>query len=207
MDHHTRQQEHLLVLEPDESLQDFLSDLLSEEGYQVSVAASLEEGLACVERQSFALILADLFVGHALAGSFTPAHTVCRRVQPTPVGLLMTLSLSAAEAQRAGFAFVLERPFEVEDLLSLVAEALQIVFTAEQERQADVVRRYLVAQRRWPRTWRASSPCVLAMCATARTPALVGTTARRLQGQTALRAYVEAMAQHSHQMAFAAVQG
>ena len=35
------------------------------------------------------------------------------------------------------------------------------------------------------------------------TPASVGTTARRVQGQTALRAYAEATAQHSHQVSYA----
>src|SRR5579862_5919847 len=141
MDHLPIQQTPILVLEPDGELRLLLAEALREEGYQVSIAASLAEGLSWVETRSCALILADLYVGRYPAGSFTPAHQLRRRVQPTPVGLLMAIPLSAREAQRAGFAFVLGMPFELEDLLSLVAEALQVAFTAAQERRADVVRR------------------------------------------------------------------
>src|SRR5690348_1200717 len=128
----TAKQTSILVLEPDDALRSLLAEMLREEGYQVSVAASLAEGLVWVETQSFALILANLFAGRYPAGSFTPAHTLRRRVQPTPVGLLMTQPLSAEEAQRAGFAFVLSLPFELEDLFSLVAVALHRSFTTVQ---------------------------------------------------------------------------
>ena len=195
------QQAPILVLEPNDALRSFLSDLLEEEGYQVCVAASLAEGLAWVETQSFALILANLFVGRYPAGSFTPAHRLRRRVQPTPVGLMMTHPLSDTEALRAGFAFVLALPFDLEDLLGLVAEALHRPFSREQERQAEVVRRYLAAQ--VSQDWES----LLALCTPDvryyPPPASSATTARRLQGQTALRAYAEATVQHYHQVAFA----
>ena len=201
MDRHTLQHTHILVLEPDDELRLVLEELLREEGYQVAVAASLAEGLAWVHTRSCALILADLYVGRSAAGSSTPAHTLRRRVQPTPVGLLMTTPLSKTEALRAGFAFVLGMPFELEDLLSLVAEALPVVFTAEQERQANVVRCYLAAQ--VAQDWEG----LLALCTSEvryyPTPASGGTTARRVQGRTALLASVEATAQHAHQVAFA----
>ena len=201
MDRQTLQHAHLLVLEPDDALRLALEELLREEGYQVSVAASLAEGLAWVQTQSCALILADLFVGRYAAGSSTPAHTLRRRVQPIPVGLLMTAPLSETEALRAGFAFVLGKPFELEDLLTQVAEALPVEFTAEQERQADVVRRYLAAL--VAQDWES----LLALCTPDvryYPPAASGVTpARRLQGQTAFRAYAEAAAQHYHQVAFA----
>jgi ketosteroid isomerase-like protein len=113
----------------------------------------------------------------------------------------MTWPLSAAEAQRAGFAFVLWLPCELEDLLSLVAEALHHSFTAEQERQADVVRRYLAAQA--AEDWESLLALCLPDVRYYPAPASVGTTARRLQGQTALRAYGEATAQHLHQVSHA----
>ena len=201
MTHAAAQPAHILLLESDAALQSLFEEVLVAEGYQVSVVASLEEGLAWVETQSCALILADLFVGRYPAGSFLPAHTLRRRVQPTPVGLLMTAPVSTEEAQRAGFAFMLAMPFNLENLLSLVAVALHQPLTAEQERQADVVRRYMEAQT--AQNWEG----LLALCTNDvryyPPPASMGTPPRRLQGQSALRAYVEAAAQHAHQVSFA----
>ena len=140
-------------------------------------------------------------MGRYAAGSSTPAHTLRRRVQPIPVGLLMTNPLSETEALRAGFAFVLGKPFELEDLLTQVAEALPVEFTAEQERQANVVRRYLAAL--VAQDWEG----LLALCTSDvryyPTAASVGTTTRRVQGRTALRAYAEAAAQHDRQVSHA----
>src|ERR1051326_6681798 len=48
MDRHTLQQAPILVLVPDDELRLLLEEMLREEGYQVSVAASLAEGLAWV---------------------------------------------------------------------------------------------------------------------------------------------------------------
>lgn len=178
----------LLVVEADADLQAILVDLLTEEGYQVQGVASLEEALRQVEEQTFALILAHLFVGRS-PYALTAAQILRRRVQPVPVGLLLTQPLPAEAVARAGFAFVLPLPFDLEDFLRVVAATLQQPLTPEQERQAAVVTAYFAALQ--DEDWEA----LLQVCTedvTYYPPAgSRGTSARKLVGHAALRQYAE----------------
>lgn len=175
----------ILLVEPDASMQALLGDLLSQEGYALSIVSSLEEVPAQLTGETFALVLADVFVGRAHAGSFTPAHHLRRLARPTPVGLLMTLPFSSEETAHAGFAFVQPLPFELEDLLAQVATTLQQTIRAEDQQRIQVVERYFAAREQ--EDWQT----VLELCTedVVFFPLASSDTmmTRRMQGQAALR--------------------
>src|SRR5579885_2352347 len=106
----------ILVVEPDDDLREALHTTLQEEGYQVSIAASLQHALSAVDEQSFHLILADIFVGRS-PHSFTEAHILRRHVHPTPLAVLTTQQIDQEEAARQKFAFIAQMPFDLAELL------------------------------------------------------------------------------------------
>ncbi len=134
----------ILVVEPDDDLREALHTTLQEEGYQVSIAASLQHALSAVDEQSFHLILADIFVGRS-PHSFTEAHILRRHVHPTPLAVLTTQQIDQEEAARQKFAFIAQMPFDLAELLALVAAQFTLPLSAEQQRQAEVVRRFFAA--------------------------------------------------------------
>lgn len=134
----------ILLVEEDHDLQDTLSDLLGEEGYELRIVSTLEEALAQLDVSTFALVLADLFAGRS-PHSFTAAHILRRRAWPIPVGLLTSISSSREAVQQANFSFVLSMPFEVDTLLLSIAAALNQPFTEEQAQQAQTIKPFLRA--------------------------------------------------------------
>jgi CheY-like chemotaxis protein len=140
----TQSPPHLLVAEDDEELNTVLLDLLTEEGYAVTSAASLDEALAQVSTRVFDLILTDILVWNQHA-PLQGVEQLRTRAQPTPVCLLTGWGFSEEDARAQGFACLIKKPFDVDDLLARVAEMVARPLTPEQERQADVVRRYCQA--------------------------------------------------------------
>jgi CheY-like chemotaxis protein/ketosteroid isomerase-like protein len=190
----------ILLVEPDVSMRALLGDLLSQEGYALSMVSSLEEVSAQLEEETFALVLADVFVGRTHAGSFTPAHQLRRLARPTPVGLLMTLPFLSEETAHAGFAFVLPMPFELEDLLAQVATTVQQTIRMEDQQRIQVVEHYFAAREQ--EDWQT----VLDLCTEdvvfyPLTPSNA-TMGRRIQGQAALRTLRASAASSAHSQTF-----
>lgn len=183
-------QPRLLLVEPDAELREILSDLLSEEGYELQSATTLQEALALLDRQPFVLVLADLFAGVS-KHAFTQAQILRRRANPTPVGLLMTNPPRDPEAaQQSGFACVISMPFELDDFLMTIATCVNQPLTLDQQRQVETVRRYFDALTAGD--WDA----VLDLCSeeVAYYPPVTSrvTTTRKLSGKAAYHAYLVA---------------
>ena len=198
-----KQPPSILVVEADQELQNVLREVLNEEGYVVVPVASLEEASRHIDERAFALILADLFFGPA-QHALTPAHLLRRRAWPTPMGLLTTTtSLSPEAAQAAGFACAITMPFELSDFLAVVAAVLQQPLTPEQERQADVVRRFLdaLAAEDWDTIGQLCVPDVLYHPPHASTVSSSG----RIYGRDALRAFGQAAAKRYRMIYFSAL--
>lgn len=134
----------LLIVEDDRETRDVVLDLLAEEGYTVICAASLDEALAQVNNQVFDLVLADV-VGWTADAPLQAVERLRDQAQPTPVSLLTSWNLHEEAVKAQGFVRLLKKPFDLADLLTLVAELVARPLTPEQERQADVVRRYCEA--------------------------------------------------------------
>lgn len=134
--------ERVLVVEHDSQVRTLLTTLLQQEGYLPDEAGSLEEALEKVDTRVYDLVVTDLF-----AGSAQPHLDTARRLQqhcrPTPVGIITGWRIDQADAEHAGFAFAIQKPFDLDAVLQCIAECLNRSFTPE-EQQAPVIRRYAV---------------------------------------------------------------
>ncbi len=134
----------LLIADDDSDLLDILHSFLSEEGYIVSSASSLQAALAILAKQAFLLILTDLFSTSA-KDPLSSALPVLERSRPTPVILMTGWNVSLAEAQQRGFHNLISKPFDLNTLATEIAASLNRPLTALQQRQAAVVERYFDA--------------------------------------------------------------
>ena len=132
---------HLLVAEHDADILSLLADLLHQEGYLTRCVTSLADALALVDEQVFHLVLTDLFAAPPQP-LFSAVEHLQQRCFPTPVGILTGWGALTAEAQRLGFAFLLQKPFELEQALIEIAACLHSPLTPKQEDQAQVIHRF-----------------------------------------------------------------
>jgi CheY-like chemotaxis protein len=133
----------LLLIEADRNLQALFTALLADEGYNLVLASSLEEAMEQVEKQAFALVLAEVFPG-AASLDLLRARALRSLIYPVPLALLSRLPLPKTEKQ-TDFAFVLPMPFNIEECLSLIATTLNTPLSVEQQAQAQVFQRLLAA--------------------------------------------------------------
>lgn len=127
----------LLLIEPDPGLRRLFTTFLTEEGYDLVLASTLEEAFRLVEVQTFALVLADGWMGHA-SSDLEQAHALRARVYPVPVAALARLPLPASTKPEA-FAFVLLLPFNIDVCLSLIATTLNTPLNVAQQARAQIV--------------------------------------------------------------------
>jgi CheY-like chemotaxis protein len=115
---------HLLVVEPDAALRELLGEALSEEGVVTCCAATLEEALALVDQRAFDCIITDDTRGGTAQDPLCVARALRQRAQPTPVGVLTAWQVTPGAGDRRDLAFVLPKPFDLDQLLAQVAVAL-----------------------------------------------------------------------------------
>jgi CheY-like chemotaxis protein len=134
----------LLVVEDDTETRAILLTVLSEEGYAVSGAGSLDAALEEVNTHIFDLILADV-IGWQADAPLQAVERLRDQAAPTPVGLLTGWTFDEREIKLAGFACLLKKPFDLDELFGRVAECVARPLSPAQAQQADVVRRYCEA--------------------------------------------------------------
>ena len=134
----------ILVADDDEDIRDALRFLLEDAGYTVACVATLDDALALIDQEMVHLILTDSFVGRQ-RNAWAMLRSLRQRAEPTPVGMVTAWNLSPAEPQAAQFAFVIGKPFDVDQLLAQIAASLHTSLTDEQQRLASVVHAYFAA--------------------------------------------------------------
>ncbi len=177
----------VLVVEDDQDLLELLQLLLADSGYEALNASSLSEALALLDTSTFHLILTDSFA-RTLQAVLPSLQFLLQRAHPTPVGLITAWGLSEEEVERAGFAFLTPKPFDVDHLLYQVAATIQTPLNPDQERQAQVVHQYFAAltDREWDK--------LIALCTNEVVYVLPGEMpfSGEVTGKAAFRAYTEA---------------
>ncbi len=117
--------DRLLVVDDEPSMREFLEIMLSQEGYQVSTAATGEEGFKIYRTQEFDLILTDVKMpGMSGLDLIREIHSV----DPSIPIIAVTAYASADDAIRAvreGAYDYLSKPFQVEDLRIIIRNALE----------------------------------------------------------------------------------
>lgn len=185
----------VLVVESNRSLIEALLSLLAEEGYGARGVSSLEEALAEIERQSYALILADLFAGIS-KHSFTPAHILRRRAQRIPLGLITTQAHVLEQPHLDGFAFALPKPVAAPVLFTEIALCLKRPLSPQEQRQARIVEQFLAA---WGfQEWKSLlSLCTNEIICSPSFP-FPSTSGRPVQGKMALLALLTSIRRRYH---------
>src|SRR5215831_12606319 len=126
---------HLLLVEHDPGVGDLLHAFLAKEGYDVLVVASPQEALACLDEHTYSLILTDLFKP-AQTDPFRSVELLRDRAHPTPVVVMTGWNVGEEEVTGRGFASLVRKPFDLEDILTSIAASLKRPLSPAQGRQA-----------------------------------------------------------------------
>jgi DNA-binding response OmpR family regulator len=115
----------ILVVDDDQELRENIREILDDAGFAVTVAASGEEALDCLERQPFDVILLDLIMPGLGGKEVLP---LIKRLSP-PVKVIMITAFATIEnavsAMRKGADDYLTKPFKVDELLMAVRRCLE----------------------------------------------------------------------------------
>jgi CheY-like chemotaxis protein len=120
----------VLVIENTPAVSHVLNALLDSEGYQVLLTDTLSGGMAVLRRVLPALVVADSFSSSS-TDAISRLQPLRELAAPAPV-LLFTAHRDITEeaARAAGFAGVLPKPFDIDDLLARVAEVADATLPA-----------------------------------------------------------------------------
>jgi CheY-like chemotaxis protein len=125
----------LLVVEHDAEIRKLLAAFLASEGYAVSLATSPTEAYALLDEQTFHLLLTDLFSTNP-QNHFAFVDQLRTVADPTPIGVLTGWSVPEEAISQHGLAFLVPKPFEIEDLLATIAACLKMPLSPAELRQA-----------------------------------------------------------------------
>jgi ketosteroid isomerase-like protein/CheY-like chemotaxis protein len=160
--------------------------MLDDEGYQPYVTGCLEDALLCLDEHLFGLVLTDLF-SRAPSGALESVAALRERAHPTPVGVLSGWNVTPEEVVAKGFAFLMVKPFDMDDLLASIAKALGAPLEPRDDPRVTTVWRYFAAltARDWDQ--------LAALCSDDITYVLPGSGpfSRTVRGRAAFRIYTE----------------
>lgn len=115
----------IMVVDDRWGIRRLLSEVLQGVGYQVITASSGREALELVKEQAVDLILLDMKMS-GMDGLET--LTLLKKVCPQTIVLIMTAYEEVEglkEATRRGAAGYISKPFDIDDIKSLIAAKLQ----------------------------------------------------------------------------------
>src|SRR5215472_19027674 len=116
----------ILFADDEPAIRMTLPIILQQQGFEVSVAATVPEALAYINRESFDVLLADLNIGESGDG-FTLISAM-RRVQPSAVTLILTGYPdfeTALQAIRSQVDDYLTKPADIPTLVAAIKERLR----------------------------------------------------------------------------------
>ena len=116
---------HILVVDDELSMREYLEVLLSRVGHEVSTAESLATARQVLERAPVDLVVSDMKLGR---DSGLAVLAAARALSPPPEVILITAygtPESAVESMRAGAYDYIQKPFDNEELRMLVGRALE----------------------------------------------------------------------------------
>lgn len=122
----------LLVVDDEVGIRELLSEILTDEGHAVVTAGNAEEARAAIAKQSFDLVLLDIWMpdtdGVTFLKELSAQHAInCPVIMMSGHATIDT----AVEATKFGAADFLEKPISMKRLLSSVNAALQSRETEE----------------------------------------------------------------------------
>ncbi|NUM87681.1 MAG: sigma-54-dependent Fis family transcriptional regulator [Bdellovibrionales bacterium] len=125
----------ILVCDDEVSIRKVLQKALEREGYQVTTVKSVEEGKAVGREKAFDLLISDLVL---LDGNGLELVRELRHIQKDVASIVITGNAtveSAIEATKQGVFHYVTKPFDIDEVLVLVAKALQHERLAQENKQ------------------------------------------------------------------------
>lgn len=119
----------ILVVDDESAIRDSLALVLSDEGYAVLTARNGQEALACLAQQRPAVVLLDLQM--PVMTGWEVLDTLRVHAPTVPVVVMTAGTTARAEAVRHGAAGYLPKPFDLDDLLGVVARFVDRPISAE----------------------------------------------------------------------------
>jgi two-component system response regulator PilR (NtrC family) len=117
--------DRLLVVDDEPSMREFLEIMLSQEGYQVSLASSGEEGLKSYRQEEHDLVLTDVKMpGMSGLELIKEIHSLDPAI-PIIAITAYACADDAIRAVRAGAYDYLSKPFQIDDLRVIIRNALE----------------------------------------------------------------------------------
>ena len=110
----------VLVVDDDPSIQGFLAEALTDEGYGVRTAGNGREALAVLQEWLPDLILLDLMMTEMDGWAFRSEQRTLAAVADVPVIVLSATRDLAAKAKGLDAAHIFAKPFDVEALLGTI---------------------------------------------------------------------------------------
>jgi two-component system response regulator PilR (NtrC family) len=116
---------HILVVDDEQSIQEFLRLLFEENGFRVTTAGSVEEGRYSFQQDSFDLVLCDIIMPDG--NGLDLLQEIKQNDARTSVIMMTayTSTKSAIEAMKRGAYDYISKPFDVEELKVVVQKALE----------------------------------------------------------------------------------
>ena len=117
--------EHILVVDDEQSILDFLGLLLDEEGYRVTTADTVTSARECLSNDTFDLVLCDIMMPD---GNGLDLLQEIQKTDSRACVIMMTAYTStrnAIEAMKLGAHDYVSKPFDVDELKVVIARALQ----------------------------------------------------------------------------------
>jgi two-component system, NtrC family, response regulator PilR len=129
----------VLVVDDERSMRDFLSILLSREGYVVETVATAEDAMVSFEKHPHDLVLTDLSLpGRNGMDLLRDVKAIAARgTRDTPVIVITAFGTteSAVEAMKAGALDYIMKPFNNDELKLVVRRALELGSLEEENRR------------------------------------------------------------------------
>lgn len=127
--------DHILIVDDELSMREFLEFMLTREGYQVSSAGSGKTAVSLVQKNAYDLVLCDIRLGDMTGLEVLKA---AKEKNPETVVIMISAYASAetaVEAMNEGAYDYLPKPFDNDELKSAIAKALDVK-TLVRERQS-----------------------------------------------------------------------
>lgn len=112
----------ILVIEDEPLIRDTMSSILSIHGHRVTVASNGEEGIDLFTKADYDLVFTDLGMPGISGWEVARALKDCRSEVPVVMVTGWGVALEHDDVERSGVDGVLAKPFEIENLLSLISQ-------------------------------------------------------------------------------------
>lgn len=116
----------ILIIEDEEEVRQLLHDILIEQDHKVEIAVGGSQGLELFKTKDFDMVFTDL--GMPGMSGWQVAEEIQRIDKKVPVAIITgwSVDLEESEMKEKGVNFIIQKPFQVDQISQLVRDGLQL---------------------------------------------------------------------------------